>query len=538
MANTEISGKKISEVAERTELTGNEMIPFAEGGNQGKIGIDTVKEYVQPDLSGYAKTTDIPSLDGYLTEQQAEEDYQPKGDYVNDNEVLTRTNTETYTPTGDYNPATKKYVEDSLKAANIEDLLSYGIERGLLVSDPDALTRIGNPNLHREAPVQNAMRGCLLADDGSVTKYLDPEDWTGETRDGSRGQVMVEVPDHYMRFELVNGDTMRVRMSSFPLGGYIKVSKYYVAAYEATVHRSANKLCSVVNTTADYRGGNNQADWDGTYRSMLGIPASMISRANFRTYARNRGTAGLNGCGWNCNLYHIQKDLYWLFVIEHGTLNTQKAYNATRDENGYVQGGLGDGVTTWDLTSWSNHNGNHGFIPCGTTDSLGNKTGVVNYTLNLSSGTKQFSVPRYHGIENLFGHLWKWTDGANVRIQPGSGLRSVVYVCEDPSKFNDTNYDGYTYVGDEARAEGYVKRMIFGNGGEIMPSEVGGSSTTFYCDYHYTSIPASETLRGVLFGGCANDGADAGFVYAFSNCVPSLTGADIGSRLCFLPAAA
>ena len=95
MANTQISGKKISEEAERTELTGKEMIPFAEGGNQGKIKMDTVKEYVQPDLSGY------------LTEQQAEEDYQPKGDYVTDNEVLTRTNTETYTPIGDYNPATK-----------------------------------------------------------------------------------------------------------------------------------------------------------------------------------------------------------------------------------------------------------------------------------------------------------------------------------------------------------------------------------------------------------------------------------------------
>ncbi len=36
----------------------------------------------------------------------------------------------------------------------------------------------------------------------------------------------------------------------------------YVSAYEATVQRSTNKLSSVVNTTADYRGGANQADWD------------------------------------------------------------------------------------------------------------------------------------------------------------------------------------------------------------------------------------------------------------------------------------
>ncbi len=36
------------------------------------------------------------------------------------------------------------------------------------------------------------MRGCLLDDDGNVVEYLNPRDWTGHVRDGSRGQVMVE----------------------------------------------------------------------------------------------------------------------------------------------------------------------------------------------------------------------------------------------------------------------------------------------------------------------------------------------------------
>lgn len=39
--------------------------------------------------------------------------------------------------------------------------------------------------------------------------------------------------------------------------------------------------------------------------------------------------------------------------------------------------------------------------------------------------------------------------------------------------------------------------------------------------------------RGVLFGGNANNGANAGFVYANSNNVPSNTNANIGSRLYF-----
>lgn len=93
-----------------------------------------------------------------------------------------------------------------------------------------------------------------------------------------------------------------------------------------------------------------------------------------------------------------------------------------------------------------------------------------------------------------------------------------------------------SHVGNEARAEGYVKSVIFGEDGEIMPDVVGGGSTTYFCDYHYTNIPTSEALRGVLFGGSASNGARAGFGCAYSSYTPSYTYASVGSRLCFIPA--
>ena len=113
---------------------------------------------------------------------------------------------------------------------------------------------------------------------------------------------------------------------------------------------------------------------------------------------------------------------------------------------------------------------------------------------------------------------------------------SKVFVCTDPAKFSDSGYDGYAHVGNEARAEGYVKEVIFGEGGEIMPSVVGGGSSTYFCDYHYTNIPTAEALRGVRFGGCALNGSNAGFAFANSNNAPSGPNASIGSRLCFIPA--
>ena len=42
-----------------------------------------------------------------------------------------------------------------------------------------------------------------------------------------------------------------------------------------------------------------------------------------------------------------------------------------------------------------------------------------------------------------------------------------------------------------------------------------------------------ERKKVVLFGGDANNGAYAGFAFAFSLNAPSYTAADVGSRLCF-----
>ena len=418
----------------------------------------------------------------------------------------------------------------------VEEQCMYGIEYDVTVSSPDVM-RIGNMDLHKSLPIHNRMRGCLLADDGTVNEYLSPTDWRGQTRDGSRGQVMVELPMYYRKFE-TDGNKRRVKLSEYPLPGYHQVKKKYVSAYEATVKRSTTTLCSVVNTDADYRGGNNNAEWDGTYRTLTGRPATQISRTNFRNYARKRKSSTKE---WNCMTYDIQKDIYWLFVVEFATRNSQKAFNAALTAEGYKQGGLGDGVTTLNGSKWSTFNGSNPIIPCGYTDELGNGTGEVEYTMpeEYDSATTTVKVPRYRGIENPFGHIWQWTDGINVRISPnsptGDGL-SKVFVTDNPEYFNDSNYNNMQHVGNEARTESYVKEVIFGEGGEIMPSVVGGGSTTYFCDYHYTNIPTSEQLRGVLFGGSAATGSLAGLVYAYSAYAPSSATATIGSRLCFIPA--
>ncbi len=438
-----------------------------------------------------------------------------------------------------------------IAAGNTKPVFPYDYYYGVRIKTTVASTtleRIGRPELHTSLPVQSKMRRCVLKDDGTVAYYLHPTDSTkrdtgaAANLTGADGMVMVEIPKHYRKFEF-DGTDLIALISEYPLPGFHEVPKMYRSAYEATVDRTVAatpKLASVVNTTAAFRGGNNNAAYDGTYRSFLGLPATQISLTNFRNYARNRGNAGLNGKGWNCDLYAAQLTTYWLFVIEYANLNCQADYNAQPDANGYKQGGLGAGVTTMSSANWNTYNGYYPVVPCGVTNSLGNASGVVAKTINNGAGISYtFQVPSYRGIENPFGHIWSWTDGCKCEIQSEeAGGLAKFYVCNDPAKFQDSSYNDYEYRGDLPRAEGYAKFHMGGEFGDNVPRAIGGSSTTYMSDYYYTNIPASGTaMRGVLFGGNADSGADAGLSYAYTNNAASSADAAVGSRLCFIPAA-
>lgn len=470
----------------------------------------------------------------------------------------------------------------------------YGVEWDVTDSSPD-LKRIGNMQMHRDLPVHVQMRGCLLNDDGVVQKYLDPDDWTSETLDGSAGQVMVHAPvDSYWRFEK-DGNIRRVKLATTALPGFKRTPQGFLGSEEATVQRSTNKLCSVVNENADYRGGNNNSAWDGTYRSLLGMPATVISRTNFRTYARNRKSGSTE---WNMNEYDLHKLLYWLAVVQYATFNLQKPVNTEKDADGFSQGGLGSGVTTLNYNKWSNFNSVYPFIPCGLTASLGNGSGQVAFTMPFEYDAAPSSAPglevpymgeysaaaaytngqfvsqgeelyectadasagtaltdtahftkvtrtvvyanRYLGVALPFGHIWKLSDGVNFRISAdtsaGGDGRSQIFTCSDPAKFSDEGYDGYRYIGDAPRANGYVKEIVFGEDGDIEPLATGGSATTYFCDSWYTSIPASgNELRVLLLGGDAYAGTSAGLGYSISTWRAADTYAYFGSRLCFIP---
>lgn len=418
-----------------------------------------------------------------------------------------------------------------------ENLGWYGIEFDEAIAN-SACRRIGSMEMHRQLPIQSRMKRCLLLDDGTVNYYLHDTDstkkadGTSAVLDGTDGQVMVEMPAHWRKFEN-EGTVHRVKISDHNVSGFHFVKRAYRSAYESTVHRPTLKLSSVMNMSPDYRGGNNNAAWDDTYRTLLGMPATNISGTNFALYGKNRGAR------WCMDVYHVKKAMDWLYYIEYANFNSQLAFNPVPTAEGFKQGGLGAGVTTLTSAKWTAFNSLYPFTPAGAANNLGNKTGEVAFIMPDEYDPIPLTVyiPTYRGIEHPFGHVWKWTDGIKINIQANdAGGQSQLYVCEDPLKFQHANYVGYDMRGLLPRAEGYVKQMIMGEFGEVMPASVGGGSTTYFADYFYTSIPASgEAQRGVLFGGASNNGAIAGLALAYTPYAFAIATTHFGSRLCFIP---
>lgn len=411
----------------------------------------------------------------------------------------------------------------------LEDIYSYGVEWDSTVADP-TLTRIGNPLLHKSLPIQSQYKGCV-ANGAEINYYLNPNDWsqkadgTPSVLDGTDGTVRVHIPKFYGKSG-VEGTKRWVRMSTIKMDNtWIEIPEMLVDAYRSTVDTTVSatpKAASVVNTTAQFRGGGNRTANDtyldtDAFRSDLGKPRTNISRANMRTYATNAGSEML------CYEYY-KWIFYWAWVVEYATLNSQKAYTADLTAEGYHQGGLGDGVTTWN-GDWSTYNGYYPLTPCGYCNEFGNFTGVKDLVIpetvkdeSTTIASKTFKVPRWRGFDNPFGDIWTNLDGI-ILERTAANQPSSVYTTTDPTAFGDDNTakGKMTVAGTEIASDGWIKDYDLGETGEIIPSVVGGSATTYMCDYHYCNA-SSTALRTLLFGGDATNGSSAGLgcFYSYS----------------------
>ena len=405
---------------------------------------------------------------------------------------------------------------------------------------PTAAGYYGSLQALKELPAKLGLGRYLVTDDRKRRK-LDAADSTRfadgspAKLDGSMGQCMWCWNAHYFT-TWMEGNNRILAVTFQPIKG--KNSLYIPAGGiswidAGVMDRTDLKLCSVISTDERYRGGggsvlgdNYPLAADAPQKTMLGMPATAISTTNFGMYARKRGE------GWEANWFVARAVVEYLFEIIMGTRNSQAAFNASLDANGLRQGGFGAGVTN--MPDWGGYNGYYPLIPTNVGLEMGDGVGLVDYSITNADGVSvyQCQVPVFFGLVNAgFGHLWRWVRG--LTISQTAGEKTEVYVSASMyADFNPNSVEGMLKVAECPQKEGYIKKKSY-EGLCCMPTEVGGSASTYYCDHFWTNAATQTGLRVRAAGGRASDGTYAGASNAGAYYTAADASAYCSSPLCF-----
>ena len=324
--------------------------------------------------------------------------------------------------------------------------------------------------------IQTQMRRCVLNADGTVKYYLHPTDSTKKADgtaaiiNGTDGNVMVEIPKFWYKYEHVSG-VHKWSISdgnhgpdyevhpAFIRGGVEKDYRYY-PAYEG--FNLSGKLIS------------------GSGRT----PTVNQTRAQFRILA------AANGAGWSQIDWNLLVAVQLLYLTEYADFNSQAMIGRGND-------------TGSDYT-----------MTTGGSNSIGNAS---------SLSTNNDTWMSYRGIENWYASMFKFIDGVNVQERK-------YFINSNPATFADDVFTG-NYVDSgitSVATNGYVSNLVPSKKG-FVASAVAGSDSTYIPDYFYQAAGSMV----VLFGGYAAYGLNAGGFCLYAYYGASIANGIVGSGVSY-----
>ena len=205
---------------------------------------------------------------------------------------------------------------------------------------------------------------------------------------------------------------------------------------------------------------------------------------------------------------------------------------------GYKQGGMGSGVTTLNYNYWTYYNNNYPLTPNGYIYNTTSSTGVIQaqiITPTVSGGeptqTYNVGIPIWRGIENPFGDIYTNLDGVIIQGDE-EGNPKKVYVTDNPINYGDDEIakSKMRIAGYQIHQNGWIKEFDLGEEANIIPNAVGGSFSTYKCDYQYAGNK-DASLRTFFVGGTAHSSGYCGLSYFYSALGVGFTDAARGFRL-------
>lgn len=398
----------------------------------------------------------------------------------------------------------------------------YGVSWSETSSNPDC-TRIGNMDMHRSLPIQSMMKPFAF----NCGQPHFKDQYVPVKENFTSGQYSHNVNDPL--FQATNDVNIMIKIPEF----------WYTDDYNFNTKTHNLKICQHAKSGWNhhkeaYVSAYELYNLNGRAISKReNIPTVNFTRANGRTWARANGFDG--EAKWNLYTYEEHRAICHLFLVEYATRNSQKAVNTTLTVEGFRQGGLGSGCTTGIATingaqTWS-------FIPTGSSDSLGSGSGEVTVTIQQtdSSGSNTSTITRkcnrYRGIENPFGHIWKHIDDV---ISVYNGGYRTWYKSIKPNQFADNKNVSYKPLTTAVVVTGCKTEIRATPTCDLFAAAcTNGSESTYWCDYNWDNTDTSEHC--LLIGGRSDAGGQAGLFSLHSLNGVGYSGANLGSRLTYLP---
>ena len=372
-----------------------------------------------------------------------------------------------------------------------------------------------NPELMAPAaqPWWERIRSFVENPDGSVKYYLDrndsrykeggtvPADLTGKD-----GNVMVEIPEHYIRVEYRDGDRYRL-YSDFALPGFTLIPRMVCAKFMASKYTGS----TVANSALVQNGlvSNSLLMWDnmtymqtssgdespilrhivksgnityrtpyfGAFDSTIEGNEGLVADAAWHTLAEACRGGNVTGSTLD-ETYHSELGMCRTgmtrteFRTAVNAVNTAHSISASNTRlhigsfhvlNELAWGArckylnydiqnveeFGEGSTE-KLTSseWSTWGGSQyePFIPNGVTAPLGDKTGYVTYKLEMADGTeKTIKCGCVFGVELPIGYIWANCDDL---LCYNDGHTFFAYWCNDPAHYFTPADNGAQSLGE------------------------------------------------------------------------------------------
>lgn len=274
-----------------------------------------------------------------------------------------------------------------------DDTLNKYEEAKLLVTTYKYLyawIKINDVNIARVNKVDTVNKKAYITTDGLITgEAIVPTLEFGCSINGYDGEISVYTPKFYIWSVDNNGAAgNEVWISEKKCASYArKVKAHLIGISRCPLLRTAmnddkwgwlNTLSddtsvSVVNYQPNLRGGSNDTDYDqylgdNNFRTMLGKAATYMPLSTMREYTQKiKGSQVL--------YYQIWNAIVWCYFIEYADFDVKKAFNSNLTDEGYHQGGLGDGLSS--VVNSYGYNSQTQNAPVDYTLSIGNNTGII-----------------------------------------------------------------------------------------------------------------------------------------------------------------